>query len=152
MRCPECHFADTKVVDSRTSGDDAIRRRRECLKCEARFTTHERVERPMLWVVKKDGTREPFDRDKLLRGLSLACRKRPVTTARLDEVVRKLEQDLELNREGEVTSTAVGQAVLEVLRDVDEVAWVRFASVYRAFESVDQFVHLVRPGEGRSST
>lgn len=152
MRCPECHFADTKVVDSRTSGDDAIRRRRECLRCEARFTTHERVERPMLWVVKKDGSREPFDRDKLLRGLTLACRKRPVTTARLDEVVRKLEQDLELNREGEVASTAVGEAVLEVLRDVDEVAWVRFASVYRAFESVDQFVHLIRPEEGPSSS
>lgn len=146
MRCPECQHADTKVVDSRTSGD-AIRRRRECLQCGARFTTHERVERPMLWVVKKDGSREPFDRDKLLRGLSLACRKRPVTPARLEAVVRQLEQELDVNREGEVTSTAVGEAALALLRDVDEVAWVRFASVYRAFESVDQFVDLVRPHE-----
>ena len=146
MRCPECEHPDSKVVDSRP-GDDAIRRRRECLSCWARFTTHERIERPMLWVVKKDGRREPFDPDKLLRGLSLACRKRPVSLARLEAVVRQLEQDLEANREGEVTSTAVGEAVLAVLRDVDEVAWVRFASVYRAFESVDQFVHFVHSGD-----
>lgn len=141
MRCPECGQAESKVVDSRTSGD-AIRRRRECLECGARFTTHERAERPMVWVVKKDGTREPFDRDKVLRGLTLACRKRPVDPDLLDEAVTRIEASLEF---AEVPSSAVGEAVLEALRDVDEVAWVRFASVYREFESVDQFIDLVKP-------
>jgi len=143
MRCPECQCRDTRVIDSRTSGGDAIRRRRECQECGARFTTHERIERPLLWVVKKDGRKEPFDRQKVMRGIALACRKRPVDAARLDEAVRELEASLDTRREGEIPSTEVGEAVLEVLRSVDEVAWVRFASVYRAFESVDQFVDLI---------
>ncbi len=145
MRCPECHGDDSRVVDSRTSGDDAIRRRRECLTCGARFTTHERIERPMLWVVKKDGRKEPFDRQKVMRGIALACRKRPIDAAAVDDAVRQLEASLDTRREGEVPSTEVGEAVLRVLRELDEVAYLRFASVYREFESVDQFVELIRP-------
>ena len=144
MRCPECGHSDSRVVDSRTSGD-AVRRRRECLECGARFTTHERAERPMLWIVKQDGRREPFSRDKVLRGLTLACRKRPVDPDALDEAARQVERRLEAAREGEIPSAAVGDVVLEVLREVDEVAYVRFASVYRAFESVEQFIDLVKP-------
>ncbi|MBW2255591.1 MAG: transcriptional repressor NrdR [Deltaproteobacteria bacterium] len=136
MFCPECHCPDTRVVDSRTSGD-AIRRRRECQDCGNRFTTHERVERPILWVVKKDGRKEPFSRDKVMRGLALACQKRPVDAAALDEAVRQIEASLETRRDGEVPSSAVGEA--------DEVAYVRFASVYREFENVDQFVDIVHP-------
>lgn len=146
MRCPKCHHPDSKVIDSRTSGD-TIRRRRECLSetCAERFTTHERVEARVPWIVKKDGRREPFDREKVLRGITLACRKRPVHLAAMEDAARRVEAELEATREGEVPSSFVGEALMRVLRDVDDVAYVRFASVYREFESVDQFVETIRP-------
>ncbi|MCO4744407.1 MAG: transcriptional repressor NrdR [Proteobacteria bacterium] len=144
MRCPTCQHEDSKVVDSRTSGD-AIRRRRECLECSERFTTHERVERPTLWVLKKDGRKEPFRSEKVLTGLALACRKRPITAADMDDAARKVEAMLQERRGTEVPAAAVGEAVMEVLRTVDEVAYIRFASVYREFESADQFIETIRP-------
>lgn len=144
MRCPKCQHDDSKVIDSRTSGD-VIRRRRECLDCGERFTTHERVEVRLPWVVKKDGRREPFVREKVLHGIALACRKRPIDATAMEEAVRRVETALENLREAEVSSSIVGGLVMQVLRDVDEVAYVRFASVYREFESVGQFVETIRP-------
>jgi transcriptional repressor NrdR len=144
MRCPECQHDDSKVIDSRP-GDDAIRRRRECLQCGHRFTTHERIERRLPWVVKRDGRREPFVREKLLHGLALACRKRPVDAAQMEEVVRRVESGLEASRDAEVPSSAVGRALMEEIRQVDEVAYVRFASVYQAFDDAGQFADIIRP-------
>ena len=149
MRCPECNHDDTRVIDSRTSGD-TIRRRRECTSCKIRFTTHERYERPMIWIVKKDGRREPYARDKVQRGLVLACRKRPIDTAVLEEMAKRVEKALEAQREQDLPSSAVGEAILAVLREVDEVAYVRFASVYREFERVEEFIEIVRPLKERS--
>jgi transcriptional repressor NrdR len=144
MRCPRCQHEDTKVIDSRTSGD-SIRRRRECLECGERFTTHERLEQRVPWIVKKDGRREPFAREKVLHGIALACRKRPIDADAMEELVRRVETQLENLRESEVPSTKIGELVMNVLRDVDEVAYVRFASVYREFESAEQFVETIRP-------
>lgn len=149
MRCPECQHEDSKVVDSRTSGE-AIRRRRECLACSVRFTTHERVEKPALWVLKKDGRKEPFRSEKVLTGLALACRKRPITAEVMDDAVRQVEAMLHERRGSEVPAEAVGEALMAVLRTVDEVAYIRFASVYRAFESADQFIETIRPLQERS--
>ncbi len=144
MRCPSCENADTRVVDSRAV-PDAVRRRRECSECGARFTTHERLERRIPLIVKRDGRKEPYSEQKALAGMALACRKRPVTAARLEELLREVEARLEATRESEVPSSMVGEAVMAVLRDTDEVAYVRFASVYRQFESVEQFVDAVVP-------
>lgn len=141
MRCPSCQHEDSRVVDSRTAGD-AIRRRRECAACGYRFTTHERVEQRLPWVVKKGGQREPWSRDKLLRGLHLACRKRPVGDAGIEEAVQLVER--RVFTESEVTTAHVGEQVMEVLRGLDAVAYVRFASVYGAFESVEQFADAIR--------
>ena len=143
MKCPECGDPESRVVDSRPNAD-AIRRRRECPTCAARWTTHERVEKRLPWIVKKDGRREPFAREKVLHGLALACRKRPFDAGQLEDMVRKVEIALEQSREPEVPSALVGAAVMQVLADTDEVAYVRFASVYREFESVDQFVDTIR--------
>ena len=132
------------MVDSRTAGS-AIRRRRECQTCGSRFTTHERVERRLPWVVKKNGAKELFSAEKVLHGLRLACRKRPIGAEGLEELVRLIEDRLDALRVSEVTSSEVGEAVMGVLRDVDEVAYVRFASVYKAFENVDQFVETILP-------
>ena len=144
MICPTCQGGDLRVVDSRTAGS-AIRRRRECQTCGSRFTTHERVERRLPWVVKKNGAKELFSAEKVLHGLRLACRKRPIGAEGLEELVRLIEDRLDALRVSEVTSSEVGEAVMGVLRDVDEVAYVRFASVYKAFENVDQFVETIRP-------
>jgi transcriptional repressor NrdR len=113
--------------------------------CGERFTTFERVEQRQLWVAKRDGTREPFDRDKIVRGVALALRKRPFTPEQLEEIVGRIVRRLDERREPTIPSSAVGEAVMDVLRETDEVAYVRFASVYRAFESVDQFLHTVDP-------
>lgn len=142
MRCPDCGHDDSRVVDSRTTGD-TIRRRRQCAVCNARFTTHERLEQRLEWVTKRDGRREPWSREKLLRGVALACRKRPVDAAGMEGVARRVES--ELDGLAEVTASDVGGAVLRVLRDVDPVAYVRFASVYGKFESVEQFVDVIAP-------
>ncbi len=144
MRCPDCGDDDTRVIDSRAA-DGVIRRRRECPQCSGRFTTHERVEDRVQWVVKRSGAREPFSREKLMRGISLACHKRPFDPAQLDGIVRKVEQRLAAAREGEVPSREVGDAVSAVLRDTDPVAWLRFVSVYGNFESIEQFLEVLAP-------
>ena len=140
MRCPFCGHDETKVVDSRTSeSQDAIRRRRECLSCAERFTTYERREETPLMVVKKDGTPEPFDRGKLLRGLMVACAKRDVHVGQLEDLIDDIESELHNSFRSEVGSRRVGDMVLVRLRDFDRVAYVRFASVYKEFQDLDEF-------------
>ena len=141
MRCPYCGFADSKVIDSRPAEEGAaIRRRRECIKCAKRFTTYEKVESLPIIVIKKDKTRELFDREKLLAGLMRACEKRPVSTQKLDLLVDKIESDLSNTLKREISSTEIGEKVMEGLKDIDEVAYVRFASVYRQFKDVNTFI------------
>ena len=140
MRCPVCGHDETKVVDSRTSeSQDAIRRRRECLSCCERFTTYERREETPLMVVKKDGVAEPFDRGKLLRGLMVACAKRDVHVGQLEALIDDIESELHNSFRSEVGSRQVGDMVLLRLRDFDRVAYVRFASVYKEFQDLDEF-------------
>jgi transcriptional repressor NrdR len=145
MECPFCHQDNDKVVDSRASGP-AIRRRRECLACGRRYTTYERAEsEPRLRVVKKDGTREAYDRAKIRQGLLLALHKRPVPTSRIDEMLQEIEDELTARGELEISSRAIGDLVMERLKKEDQVAYVRFASVYRNFEGVSEFVQEVEP-------
>jgi len=140
MRCPFCAHSETKVVDSRDSeSQDAIRRRRECLECSKRFTTYERREEMPLMVIKKDGSTEPFDRGKLLRGLVVATAKRPVSTSALEELIDSIEAELHNAMQYEVPAKQVGDMVLVRLLDLDKVAYVRFASVYKEFSDVDSF-------------
>jgi transcriptional repressor NrdR len=140
MHCNQCQFADTKVIESRDAADgEAIRRRRSCPECGYRFTTYERVERPQLIVVKNDGTRQLFSREKLLRGLYRACEKTPVTNMQLERLVADVEQQLHSCGEPEVASTKIGDIIMKRLVELNEVAYVRFASVYRRFESVAGF-------------
>lgn len=140
MQCPYCDFQDTKVIDSRLSeGKDAIRRRRECLSCEKRFTTYERREPLRLMVVKRDGTREPFDRAKLHAGLAKACAKQRIPEEEIEDIVDEIEADLRERRRHEVTSRRLGDMSLVRLRKLDMVAYLRFASVYRQYTDVDQF-------------
>jgi len=141
MRCPYCSHLEDRVVDSREAQEgQATRRRRECLGCGRRFTTYERVEEVLPQVVKKDGRREPFDRKKIVEGLARACQKRPVSRERIDELVTAVERRVQELGEREVASHVVGEAVMERLRDLDQVAYVRFASVYRAFRDVGEFM------------
>ena len=146
MQCPYCDFEDTKVIDSRLSETkDAVRRRRECLSCEKRFTTYERREPLRLMVIKRDGGKEPFDRDKLMSGLSKACAKQQVTDEQVELIVDEIEAELRERRRHEVTSRRLGDMVLVRLRRLDMVAYLRFASVYRQYTDVDQFrTELVR--------
>ncbi len=140
MRCPFCHEEDTKVLDSRPTDDgQAIRRRRECLVCHRRFTSYERVEEIPLWVVKKDGRREAFDRSKILRGLLTACEKRPVSLESLDALCDQVERSVRDLASGEVPTRIIGEQVMERLQELDEVAYVRFASVYRQFTDIEGF-------------
>ncbi len=146
MKCPYCQTDNDRVVDSRASEDGfAIRRRRQCNKCSRRFTTYERIERARIRVIKKDGTRVPFDRDKLRVGLEKACWKRPISAETIESIVIDVENHLEANFDSEVESRFIGQLVMERLRTIDQVAYVRFASVYRRFEDVRDFVDEVRP-------
>ena len=146
MRCPYCKANNDRVIDSRTSGEaDVIRRRRECLECKGRFTTYEKVGETPLRVVKKDGSREPFERDKLLRSMELACQKRPISTDVLENIATDIEARLHEMFEKEVASKYVGHLVMEALRDLDQVAYVRFASVYREFKDVNQFLDELKP-------
>ena len=149
MRCPDCQHPESRVIDSRTAGD-AIRRRRSCQQCGHRFTTLERLEVRLPWVLKADGRKEPFQRDKVLHGIALACRKRNLDAETLEDAVREVEQRLVALRIGEVPSLQVGEIVMGVLRGVDAVAYVRFASVYRAFESVDEFAEAILQVRERS--
>jgi transcriptional repressor NrdR len=140
MRCSQCHFADTKVIESREASDgQAIRRRRLCPKCEHRFTTYERIERPQLIVIKKDGTRELFNREKLLSGLYRACEKTPVTSLQLEQIVSAVEQEVYACDDTEIPSASLGEKVMARLADLNEVAYVRFASVYRRFKDIASF-------------
>jgi len=140
MKCPYCSHPDTRVLDSRpTDEGTAIRRRRECLACDERFTTYERVETIPLMVVKKDGTREEFNRNKVLQGMITACEKRAVPLAVLERAVTEIEQTLRNSLEHEVSSRTIGELVMDALRRIDQVAYVRFASVYREFRDIEQF-------------
>jgi len=146
MKCPFCHLDDDRVIDSRASEDGcAIRRRRQCHACKRRYTTYERVERTRIKVIKKDGARVPFDRDKLREGLEKACWKRPISHAKLEAIVSEIENQVEAKFESEVESRYLGEQVMHHLRDLDQVAYVRFASVYRQFEDVHDFVDELRP-------
>ena len=145
MRCPSCSSLDTQVKDSRPTEDSSvIRRRRVCLACNFRFTTFERVQLRELVVIKRNGRRVPFDRDKLLRSVEIACRKRPVEPERIDHMVSKIVRELESLGESEVSSETIGETVMAHLRDLDDVAYVRFASVYRDFKDVDQFMATLK--------
>lgn len=142
MKCPYCGFQESKVVDSRHSEDGgSIRRRRECLSCQKRFTTYETVESLPVFVVKKDNSREPFDRNKVLNGMLRACEKRPVSTAALENAVKEIEQVVQNSLEREVSTDFIGELVMERLKALDEVAYVRFASVYRQFKDINSFMH-----------
>ena len=140
MKCPFCAHLDSKVIDSRTSAaGDVIRRRRECEKCGRRFTSRERVEDVLPVVVKKDGARVPFDREKVLHGVRLACNKRPVAMDRIEKFIDELERELIESEAKEVASQEIGERVMRKLRELDEVAYVRFASVYRSFRDIEEF-------------
>ncbi len=153
MKCPYCGCVESKVIDSRMSKEmDAIRRRRECLSCAKRFSTAEMIEEGLPLVVKKDGRREAFDRSKILGGLKKACEKRPIGVTDLEKIVSRIEHDLTERVEKEITSTDIGQMVMEELRRLDPVAYVRFASVYRQFKDLTEFMEelkdlLLKKGE-----
>ncbi len=141
MKCPFCGYKEDKVVDSRaTAEESAVRRRRECLKCGKRFTTYEYVEEVSLLVIKKDGRREPFDRKKILAGIIRACEKRPVSVEKMEGVVVQVERAVQRKSDREVPSNRIGELVMEKLKAIDDVAYVRFASVYRQFKDVGQFM------------
>ena len=145
MKCPYCNYNEDKVVDSRETAEGmAVRRRRECINCGKRFTTYEYVERTPLMVIKKDGRREPFNRQKILTGLLSACEKRPISMERLEKLVTDVENDLQKKFDQEVESRYVGEIVMERLAELDDVAYVRFASVYRQFKDINQFMRELR--------
>ena len=141
MKCPYCGYSESKGIDSRPADENSsIRRRRECLSCGKRFTTYETVESLPMVVVKKDGSRQSFDRRKVLGGMIRACEKRPVPLAELEKIAEEIEQDLQNSMEREISTEAIGEKVMERLRNVDQVAYVRFASVYRQFKDIDTFM------------
>jgi transcriptional repressor NrdR len=151
MKCPSCSSLENKVVDSRLTRDaDAIRRRRECLSCGARFTTYEYVERTQVLVIKKDGRREPFRREKIEEGVLKACEKRPVSKQEVDALLDRVEAKVLAMGQSEVESRQIGELVIEELEQLDKIAYVRFASVYRQFRSVDDFVDEMKRIAGRS--
>lgn len=141
MKCPFCGTNDSKVIDSRPAEEGTtIRRRRVCLSCKKRFTTYEMIEQLPLVVVKRDGSRQPFDKVKLINGMMRACEKRPVTLSQLESIASSIEQELQSGVEREINSAYIGEMVLVRLKDVDEVAYVRFASVYRSFKDINSFM------------
>ena len=155
MKCPFCGFLEDKVVDSRESREgEAIRRRRECLRCERRFTSYERIDEIPYMVVKKDGRRETFDRSKVMAGLLRACEKRPVPSAKLDSIVNSVEKYVQESPERERPTSKIGETIMRRLKELDKVAYVRFASVYLEFEDVSEFMNelkqLVRTRGGSS--
>ena len=143
MKCPICGFEDSRVVDSRPTESASIRRRRECLSCKHRFTTYEFVEQVPLFVIKKDGSKEVFDRSKLLAGLIKSCYKRPVTADQLEELTKDIEAELVNSLKTEVPSKEIGTMAMERLRELDEVSYVRFASVYREFKDIETFLAAI---------
>lgn len=146
MRCPFCKKDHDRVIDSRTAnGGATVRRRRKCLSCQKRFTTYEKVEEITLYVIKKDGRRDVFDREKIKRGLLTACKKRPVSLQTIEDIVNRIEIELYENYDREVKSTKVGDLVMRELKTLDHVAYVRFASVYREFKDVSEFMRELKP-------
>ena len=140
MRCPDCSYLDSKVIESRDLEDGgSIRRRRQCLKCGFRFTTYERTEQPRLTVVKKDGRREPFSREKIAGGTYRACEKRPIPVAQIEDVISEIEREIRAMGEPEVSVNKIGEIIMQQLLALDDVAYVRFASVYRSFTDVESF-------------
>ncbi|HWO55984.1 MAG TPA: transcriptional regulator NrdR [bacterium] len=145
MRCPFCGFEEDRVVDSRSVREGrGVRRRRECLRCNERFTTYEYVEKVELMVIKNDGRQEPYDRSKLIEGLRLACKKRPIDQKKIEAIVDEVEKRLYALSKGEVASKFIGETVMDILKATDEVAYVRFASVYRKFQDKTEFVEELR--------
>lgn len=144
MVCPSCGYLENKVLDSRDTPEGAIRRRRECLRCKTRFTTYERIEAPHFLVIKKDGRREPYSRQKLLIGIQKACEKRPVSQERIEKVVGRVEKKLSELGDKEIPTALVGELVMKELKKVDSVAYIRFASVYREFKDVEDFKQELR--------
>jgi len=141
MKCPYCGFKEDKVVDSRSTGEESsVRRRRECLKCGKRFTTYEYIEEISMMVIKKDGRREPFDRKKILSGIVRACEKRPVSMEKMEEIILQVERSVQKKSDREVSASRIGELVMDKLKNLDDVAYVRFASVYRQFKDVGQFM------------
>ena len=141
MKCPFCGYTEDKVIDSRSSNEDrSVRRRRECIKCKRRFTTYEYIEEVPLMVIKKDGRREAFDRNKIISGILKACEKRPVSMEKVEAVVEKVEKELQKSFDKEVKAGEIGEIVMEHLHKLDEVAYVRFASVYRQFKDINHFM------------
>ncbi len=147
MKCPFCASNKNQVLESRVVEDgQAIRRRRECDKCNKRFTTYEKVKRSVLWVIKKDGKREPFDREKIKRGLLRAIEKRPVSLDLMEDILEQIEREMLRKEKEEVPSKTIGKAVLKRLKKIDKVAWLRFASVYMEFEDVEDFEKIIEKG------
>ena len=150
MRCPKCGCQDDKVIDSRASREGAtIRRRRECIGCGFRFTTYEEIERAGLLVLKRDGRREEFSKEKLLSGIKKACQKRPISPKVIEDLVERIVNEVTDKYEREVPAEVIGKLVMEALRQMDDVAYVRFASVYRRFQEATDFVHEVKKLEGK---
>ncbi len=152
MKCPICGFEDSRVVDSRPTENASIRRRRECLSCKHRFTTYEFVEQVPLFVIKKDGSKEVFDRQKLLAGLIKSCYKRPVTADQLEDLTKDIESELINALKTEVPSTEIGTMAMERLRELDEVSYVRFASVYREFKDIETFLAAIEQLQNKKTT
>ena len=149
MKCPYCSFLESKVIDSRpTDEGNSIRRRRECLKCGKRFTTYEKIEAISIAVVKKDNSRQQFDRNKILKGIITACEKRPISLARMEKIVDDIESELYQAQEREIDTRTIGEKVLEKLKTLDDVAYVRFASVYKRFDDVETFMKELRELRG----
>jgi len=145
MKCPFCASKNTQVLESRVVEEGlSLRRRRECGKCHKRFTTYERVRGTVLWVIKKDGRREPFDREKIKRGILRAVEKRPISMDLVDDVVDKVEREMLRKQKEEISSKAVGRAVMKRLKKIDKVAWLRFASVYLEFEDMEDFAKAIK--------
>ncbi|HOO74702.1 MAG: transcriptional repressor NrdR [Thermotogae bacterium] len=145
MKCPFCGFEDTKVLDSRPAGEgNSVRRRRECPNCDSRFTTYERFEEQKIRIIKKDGKRETFDRMKLLNGLIKACEKRPVSSEDIEEISISIEDTLRKTGKTEISSSAIGDLIMEKLKKIDQVSYVRFASVYREFRDLDSFIDIIK--------
>ena len=144
MKCPNCGETDSKVIDSRPTENSSIRRRRECVKCGKRFTTYEIIETVPVFVIKKDGSKEIFDRNKLITGMVKACYKRPVTLEQINAAVSEIENELQNSLQSEYTSAEIGDFVMNKLKELDEVSYVRFASVYREFKDVDSFMNELK--------
>jgi len=144
MECPYCHNIETKVTDSRDTGALSIRRRRECLKCGKRFTTYEHIEMQPIYVIKKDGRREKFERQKIRHGIEKACEKRPVNHEKIEELIEKIEERIRRSGKEEIESNQIGEYVMQALKETDHVAYIRFASVYRSFADISSFEEEIK--------